>query len=261
MLRAGVIYTGRVGDLVGTLPRSRALATEGFEVWHYCCAQYADLFRAVSYVKPRIVEGNVVDAYPLAVQLATAECDYVCNRQLYPPGLYWEFRKSNLSWREFYYQDRPELAKEMPVFDVDTGEGLAASQDTCVMALHAYSRPLRLDRHWLSAVIAVIAKRGLRPLYTCAEGEKAPFDSLPVDHTPLGGLPSLLRRARMLFTLNSGIAWIATGVGIPTLLIAQESVGVTDSPYPAPCFVPVSMGCSVEDIEKAVSQVLEMPRP
>jgi hypothetical protein len=258
-MRVGVVYTGRLGDIVGTLPLSYDLSRQGHAVFHYAASGFEDIFRAVSYVKPRVVEGDVHGAYPCALALARKECDLVYDRQI-SPRLKLAYRRSDLTWAQFYYgQDYPHLVGVPPVFDVTVSVRKLPPR-TLLLAMHGISSPFSVHWLWVKEVCERLRDRGLieHVVYTCREGETGP-SWCETDHTPAGALPSLMRGARAAFFRNSAPAWIAYGVGIPTLHLPDSKHPEQDTAGPAPHLIPLRHCALPDEAEAAITRLAAVP--
>ena len=262
MKTAAVIYTGRFGDIVGSLPRSKWLHDHGYEVKHYCCNGFEQIFDATSYVKARVVPGDVVQAYEAAKKLAVQECDEVFDRQIFPSRT-WGYRPSGKTWLEYYYEDIPELIHTPPLFDV---ECLPADKrlppKSLLVSMHGYSSPLDVNWNWVNAVISSARKTHEieSVFYTCREDE-TPFTmhGYYVDHSPQHWLPDLMRSARMCLFRNSAPAWIAYGVGVPTIHLPDSCFPRTDSAGPAPNLIRLVHGAPMDSVNEAVDKALALP--
>lgn len=262
MKTAGVIYTGRLGDIVGSLPRSKWLHDNGYEVKHYCCNGFQYIFQATSYVTARVVPGDVVQAYEAAKKLAAEECDEVFDRQIYPSRI-WGYRPSGKTWLEYYYEDIPELIKTPPLFDVEClPPDKKLPPKSIIVSMHGISAPLHVMWEWVKAVITAACKTGEveNVFYTCRNDEcPLTYNGYRVDHSPPHLLPGLMRSARLCFLRNSAPAWIAYGVGVPTIHLPDSCFPKTDSAGPAKNLVRLVHGAPMDSVNEAVDRALALP--
>lgn len=256
--KVGIIYTGRLGDIVGTLPRSKWWHDQGWQVLHYVTPPFASFFRSVSYVTPRVVDGDVPTAYWQSVKLANAECDVVEDRQIYP-RLTHQYRASGKTWLDYYYEDKPELARVPPCFDVEYPD-VGHLEKTLVVSMHGVSSPLSVDWMWVKYVANEVVRAGSVKdvVYTCHASEHAPVP-WPTDCCPSYKLPAMLKTARCMFARNSGPAWMAYGVGVPTLLLPDSCFPTQDTVGPAPNLVRLPHGSDMATVKAAVEQLAQIP--
>lgn len=218
--KAGVIYTGRLGDIVLTLPLSKHLSSN-YEVIHYCHREYADIFKAVSYVNPRIVdESDRAKCYYIAKKLASKECEIIYDRQIWP-SLYDNYRKSQKRWMDFYYDGFKFVDEKKPLFDIDYDVSEYVDDNTVIISCHAYSDGMGIDWNWVKSVMKSLSKSTSisKYVYVCAKNEKAPLEIQHLQGLPLYLLPSLLKKSKLLITRNSSLACMAIGTGTPTFHI------------------------------------------
>lgn len=260
-MKAGVIYTGRFGDIVGSLSRSKWLHDKGYEVLHYCCHGFERIFEATSYVKPRLVPGDVVQAYDEAKKLAATECDIVHDRQIYPAKT-WGYRGSRKTWLEYYYEDIPELIHTPPLFDVEClPKERKLPPKSLLVSMHGYSSPLSVDWGWVNNVIVSLRKTKEidSVYYTCREDEFPQcMRGYFVDHSPPHWMPDLMRSARMCLFRNSAPAWIAYGVGVPTIHLPDSCFPKTDTAGPAPNLIQLPHGAPADHVNHAIDTAIAL---
>jgi len=269
MSRVGVIYTGRLGDIVGTLPRSYMLHKLGHRVAHYVSRGFAEfLEKAVPYVEPRIVEGNVPDSYPLARDLARVECEQVFDRQIFP-GLIWNYRGSKQTWCDYYFHDVPEW-KDCLGAHLFRNDRMLFHKGRLVVSMHGVSSPLAINWVWVESVIHRLKATGAidHVVYTCAPWESCPLKGVEIDHSPSWDLPKLILGSRMAFMRNSGPAWMAYSLRKPTLHLPDSCFPETDTAgltmkdgalCHAPHMIPLPHGADDQTTDVAITKVLSLP--
>jgi hypothetical protein len=263
MKKTAVIYTGRLGDIVGTLPRSKWLHDHGYDVQHYCCDEFKHIFQATSYVRARVVPGDVVQAYETANVLAPGECDEVFDRQIYPKRT-WDYRGSKKRWLAYYYADIPELITMPPLFDIDClPPEHRLPKKSLLVSMHGISSPLAVDWPWVRRIIEKLKEMGeiISAFYTCGADESPPLlnGCDLIDHSPPHWLPGLMRSARLCLFRNSAPAWIAYGVGVPTLHLPDSCSPDQDTCGPAKNLIPLPHSARDPVVESAIEQALSLP--
>ena len=269
MGRVGVIYTGKLGDIVGTLPRSYELHKLGHRVVHYASKSWSEfLERVVPYVEVRAIDGDAPTSYPLARDLARVECEQVFDRQIFP-GLIWDYRGSKQTWCDYYFRDVPE-------WKTRTGPHLFR-QDTqhfhskrLIVSMHGVSSPLAVNWGWVDRVIQRLKATGVidHVIYTCAPWEVCPLTGVEIDHSPSWDLPRLILGSRMAFMRNSGPAWMAYSLGTPTLHLPDSCFPETDTAglmmrdgrlCHAKNMIPLPHFADSAAIDDAMAKVLQLP--
>jgi hypothetical protein len=271
--RVGIIYTGRLGDIVGTLPKSYWLHKMGHRVVHYVNRAFAPFLQAVKYVEPRIVDGDVPTSYAQARTLAAVECAKVFDRQVYP-NLIHDYRSSGQTWLDYYYRDMDGQAEARRVgehlFDADI-KVKPLPPRTLVVSMNGVSSPLKVDWEWVKHIINRLREVGLiqKVAYTCAQHESCPIEVDILDHSPTWELPYLLKTARLAFMRNSGPSWMAYSVQLPTLHVLDSCFPTTDSAgltregqflKHATWMVPLEHACSRTQFELAIGSVASFER-
>jgi hypothetical protein len=254
-MKSGIIYTGRLGDIVGTLPLAKILNDSGHEVIHYCCSDFADIFNAVTYVKPRLCPGDPAVAYAFAQEVAPKECAVIYDRQIFP-RLWHDYRHTGKTWQQYYYDNMPELIEATPHFDVDDGKKYFAP-GTLLVAMHGVSSPMAVNWQWVRAVIDVAKSTGeiKEAVYFCGRGQTNPIGIRNCDDVSPGHMPTAMKQARMILARNSAPAWIARGTGVPTLHIPDSSFPLQDTAGLAHNMVRVEHG-NFDCIGPAVTKAL-----
>jgi hypothetical protein len=270
MGRVGVVYTGKLGDIVGTLPKSYALHKAGHRVAHYVSTTWAEfLEKAVPHVEVRIVEGNAPDSYPRAHDLARVECEKVFDRQIFP-ALIWDYRGSGQTWCDYYFRDVPEW-KTLTGRFLFKDDGFKWKDDTLIVSMHGVSSPLAVNWGWVNSVIEKLKALGVikTVIYTCAPWENCPLKGVEIDHSPTWKLPGMIAAARMAFMRNSGPAWMAYSIGTPTLHLPDSAFPMTDTAglmckdgllCHAPNMIPLPHASDDATTNAAIQQVLDVPR-
>jgi len=270
MGKVGVIYTGRLGDIVGTLPRSYQLYMGGHRVLHYVSGGFAEFIeKGVPYVEPRIVEGDVSDSYHRAKDIAQSECDQVFDRQIFP-RLLRDYRGGRMTWCDYYYKDVPEWREKYGPFLFALSGASKTRADSLVVSMHGVSSPLLVNWEWVNSVIDRLRAMGIikHVIYTCAPHESCPLTVDDLDHSPTWMLPAIISGARMAFMRNSGPSWMAYMMRIPTLHIPdscfpdQDTAGLTmvnGVLTHARHMVTLPHGAKSDVVDDAISRVMLIP--
>ena len=230
--KAGIIYTGRFGDIILSLPLCYYLNSK-YEVYHYCCPQYADIFKTTSYVTVKSIKNkDASSGYFEAVTAAKAECNHVFDYQIFP-RTFIQYRKSKQTWLDFYYRDFPQLVSKKPIFDIDYMDEIKdlVNKRTLLVTCHVISDGGMVSWDWINKIINEFKKTGEidEVVYICAANESSPLKIRHIKGLQLHLLPSLLKNARAMIARNSSLACMAIGTGIPTFHIKAFSNSDTDT--------------------------------
>jgi hypothetical protein len=246
----GVVYAGRMGDIVGMLMVAEELDRNGAIVTMYSQMQYTGILLNAPYVRISYTcesADHIANDTPRLQKAAHKECDYVYDVQV-SPFRHKEFDASGMTWREWICSGRlidtktkksveheDIISKDkadivMPLLNFSEIEFARARNLIGPKALlvhpHAHSDGGKVRWKWLAPIItSLVNELGLDTVaFNCGDQtEWAMVEKKYLSRKPTGLnaitkiinppqfiLPAVMAVAKAAILRNSGLAWIAS---------------------------------------------------